>query len=159
MPAVSSNEYETTTDETISHDNTIEIMKPMPTTPKVNLRDYPVEVGDMVFAVEKVECSDISGDWVIFYEGTALTKDPDTISVRLEKRFAYRYHPEKEGEDRTNWWCVPARKYCYSEIQFSDWDGKYVPNQTRRFPSDMVYNAKIQIPHGMSFVLEQACNK
>lgn len=121
--------------------------------------DYAVNLQDQVFAVEKAECSEISGDWVIFYEGRVTNKDPNTVAVSLEKRFGYRYHPEKEGIDHTSWWCVPTKRHCYAQIQFSDWGGKYFPNQIARFPISQVYNAKIEIVNGMALFLRQACHR
>jgi len=126
---------------------------------QINLHEYPVYINDRAFAVEKFECSDISGDWIIFYEGTVTDKKDDTISLRLEKRFGYRYHPDKEGIDNTDWWCIPKKRHCYSPVKFSDWQGKYSENQVVTFPKSQVYNARITIINGISIFLQQNCNR
>ncbi|MCP4111893.1 MAG: hypothetical protein GY749_41255 [Desulfobacteraceae bacterium] len=125
---------------------------------KINL-NIPVNINDKVFAVEKFECSDISGDWLIFFEGTVTDKSDETISVRLEKRFGYRFHPDKEGVDKKDWLCIPKRGHCYSSINFSDWDGKYSESQVVSFTKDKVYNARITTIIGISSFLQQNCNR
>ncbi len=125
---------------------------------KTNL-NIPVNINDKAFAVEKFECSDISGDWLIFFEGTVTDKSDETITLRLEKRFGYRYHPDKEGIDKKDWWCIPKRRHCYSSIKFSDWDGKYSEKQVVSFTKDKVYNARIKIINGMSIFLQQNCSR
>ena len=133
-------------------------VKPIKRSP-INPRDYPVNINDKAFAVEKSECSAILGDWVIFYCGTVTDKKNDAVSVRVEKRFGYRYYPDKEGVDNTDWWCIPKKRHCYSAIKFSDWEGKYSENQIVPFPISQVYNAKVKIINGMSAFLIQNCNR
>ncbi len=127
--------------------------------PSATYRNYPVDVNDRVFAVEKFECSDVSGDWLTFYEGTVTDAAGETFSVRLGKRFGYRYHPEKEGIDNTDWWCVPQKRHCYSAVKFSDWQGQYAENQVVSFPKQQVYNADTGIINGISDFLRQNCKR
>ncbi len=120
---------------------------------------YLVFPDDTAYALEKVECSDISGDWVIFYQGTVVEKDEKAVTLRLEERFGYRYSPSQEGIDRTSWWCIPKRRHCYSPIAFSDWGGTLTQNQMYRFPVEKVYHAQIGIINGISLVLQQQCRR
>lgn len=138
-----------------------EALEPNRLTPaspvQLDPRQYPLQVGKRAFAVEKFECSDISGDWALLYEGAVEQTDANTTVLRLEKRFGYRYHPDKEGIDNTDWWCIPGRRHCYSEVEFADWGGKYLQHQTARFPTSQVYQAEIGIINSMDFFLQQAC--
>ncbi len=121
--------------------------------------DYPVQIGDTVFAMEKIECSEISGDWAIFYEGIVVGKNDDTVSVRLEQRFAYRYRPNKKGIDDSNWYCIPVKRHCYSTVKFGDWGGTYSPEQVASFPVDQVYDAGTGIVKGVSTFIQQKCER
>ncbi len=132
-------------------------LEPIP--PNRSYENYPLNVGDNAFAVEKSECSDISGDWIIFYEGIVAEKERDSVSVRLEKRFGYRFHPGSEGLDKTDWWCIPRRRHCYSTIDFKDWGGAYAPGQVISFPADRVFNARITIINGISQYLRTYCRR
>ena len=131
--------------------NTIEKL-----TPEDN---YQVNINDSVFAIEQFECSDISGDWVILYEGIITDNADDMLSIRLLKRYGYRYHPDKEGIDGTDWWCVPKKRHCYSEVKFTDWQGEYSENEIVSFPKERVYNANTSIVNGVSDFLENNCKR
>lgn len=126
---------------------------------QIDLQQYPLQVNERAFAVEKFECSDVSGDWVLFYEGLVEKTDANTTLLRLEKRFGYRYHPDKEGINESDWWCIPGRRHCYSKVEFTDWGGKYFQHQTARFPTAQVYQAEIGIINSMYFFLQQACHR
>lgn len=121
--------------------------------------DYPIHRNDAAYAVEKIECSDISGAWIIFYQGTVLEKEPETISLRLAERFGYRYYPKSEGIDRNDWWCIPRKRHCYSPVDFSDWGGTLARGQETSFPITDVYSAQIGIVQGISTLLQQRCGR
>ncbi len=133
-----------------------ERLKPVKLT-TVDPDAYPVKPDDSVFAIERSECSEISGHWVILYEGVVTAIKADSVFVRLEKRLGYRYRPQQEGVDRNNWWCIPPRRHCYSAIKFSDWKGLYSQNQVVFFPKKRVYNAKIEIINAITHFIQQTC--
>ncbi len=118
---------------------------------------YPVNINDRVFAVEKIECSDISGDWILYYEGTITSKESHNLSVKLSRRFAYHYSPRKEGIDDTTWW--PSKRHSYTEVKFGDWKGKYVQGQVVPFPKERVFNARIGVVNGMLILLKDECKR
>jgi len=120
---------------------------------------YPVKLDDTVFAIEQYECSAISGHWAIVYEGVVIATQGDNVFVRLDKRLGYRFRPQLEGIDRTNWWCIPLRRHCYSVVKFSDWNGQYVQNQVAFFPGKRVYYAKIRIVDAVAPFLQQMCER
>jgi peptidoglycan hydrolase-like protein with peptidoglycan-binding domain len=124
-----------------------------------NLKAYPIHINDKVYAIEKYECSPISGDWILFYEGTVAKITEGEIFVKLENRFGYRYRSKEEGINSTDWWCIPMRRHCYAPVEFSDWDGKYAKNQMISFPINQVVNKNITIINGISLFLKQFCNR
>jgi peptidoglycan hydrolase-like protein with peptidoglycan-binding domain len=126
---------------------------------RITLQDMPVDIGDAVFAVEKVECSDFSGDYIIFYQGVVTEKKDEWVWVRLAKRYCYYYRPDKQGVNSSDWWCIPVRRHCYSEIKFNAWKGKLHPNQVEAFFQTKVFNARIEIVTGFSQILQQACQR
>ncbi|MEE4357330.1 MAG: hypothetical protein V2I97_12760, partial [Desulfococcaceae bacterium] len=119
----------------------------------------PAEINDRVFALELCECSGISGDWLLFYEGTVTARENKRISVRLEKRFGYRHRPDMEGIDDSNWWCIPRKKHCWSQVKFSDWAGKYMPGQVIVFQESDILNTKIGQVNALSHWLRQKCRQ
>ena len=118
-----------------------------------------LQLHDVAYASEKVECSDISGDWVILYRGTIVDQDDRTVALRLEERFGYRYHPNQDGLNRADWWCIPRRRHCYAPISFSDWGGTFSKNAVQRFPIEHVYDARLGIINSMSALLHQQCQR
>jgi hypothetical protein len=124
-------------------------------------RPEPVslQLHDVAYAPEKVECSNISGDWVTLYQGTIVEQDEETVALRLEERFGYRYHPNHDGINRTDWWCIPRRRHCYSTIAFSDWGGTFSKNSVQRFPTEHVYDARLGVINSMSTLLHQQCQR
>lgn len=127
-------------------------------------REQMIPLHDMtynenVFAIEQFECSNISGDWIILYEGIITEKANDMLFIRLLKRYGYRYHPDKEGIDDTDWWCVPKKRHCYSEVKFTDWQGEYSENEIVSFSKERVYNANMGIVNGISDFLETNCKR
>ena len=132
-------------------------LQPMP-PPQIPL-DTPVHVNDAAYAIEKIECSDVSGAWVLFLQGTVIGQDDQRVALRLLERFGYRYDPKSEGIYREDWWCVPKRRHCYSTVAFNDWGGTYSRGQEQSFPRNDVYNAQIGIINGISQLLQKRCKK
>jgi hypothetical protein len=121
--------------------------------------DMPVNPTDTVFAVEKVECSNFSGDYIIFYQGVVTEKTDAHVFVRLDKRYCYYYRPDKQGIDTNDWWCIPVRRHCYSPVKFNAWKGRFRPQQVVSFPLAQVFNAEIQIINGLAAFLMQTCER
>lgn len=119
---------------------------------------FPVAVGDRAHALEKVECSDVSGDWVLIYEGTVMELSPSGVRLRLEKRYGYRFHPEAEGINPTDWWCVPRKRHCYAEVGFGDWGGPHARNDVVSFPRDEVFDARSPLATIVETLLRRRCH-
>ncbi len=93
----------------------------------------------------------------MYFAGTATSRTDGEISVKLKKRFAYRYSPKKEGVDKTTWW--PMKRHSYSKVKFSDWSGTYVKDQVVSFPEKRVFNAKIRVVNGILMALKDECKR
>jgi Putative peptidoglycan binding domain len=119
----------------------------------------PLQPDDVAYAPENVECSNISGDWVTLYRGTIVERDEKTVALRLEERFGYRYDPNHDGLDRTDWWCIPRRRHCYSTISFTDWGGTFSKNTVQHFPIERVYDARLGLINSMATLLQQQCQR
>ena len=118
-----------------------------------------LQLHGVAYASEKVECSSISGDWVTLSRGTVVERDAQSVALRLEERFGYRYYPTQEGLNRTDWWCIPRRRHCYAPISFSDWGGTFSKDSVQRFPSERVYAAQLGLINGMAILLQQQCHR
>ena len=83
----------------------------------------------------------------------------DTVTLRLENRFSYRYHTDEEGIDDTDWYCIPKRKHCYSPVQFTDWNGVHQKDEAVSFKKENVYSATYPIQRGSLLFLRKKCNR
>jgi hypothetical protein len=128
-------------------------------SPTLSPASTPLQLHAVAYASEKVECSNISGDWVTLYRGTVVERDAQTVALRLEERFGYRYYPNQDGLNRTDWWCIPRRRHCYAPIAFSDWGGTFSKDSVQRFPSARVYDAQLGLINGMAPMLQQQCHR
>ena len=118
---------------------------------------YAPQAGEQVLAVEKVECSATSGDWVIFYRGEVTGVEPGKVRVKLAERFGYRHRPEAAGIDPGDWWCVPRRRHCWSVVKFGDWGGKWAKGETAEFSPAAVFNSRIGVVNAMSTAVGARC--
>ena len=106
-------------------------------------KEIDISNGLNVYAIEKVECEGPNGGSALVYEGAVKTSQKGTADVLLNTRYRFRFHPRKTGISRSNWWCVPKRKVCYSQVKFIDWKGKNKKGdsvtfkKTNIFPSDL----------------------
>ena len=57
----------------------------------------------------------------------------------------------------TDWFCIPKRKYCYSEIGFQAWQGRYKPNGIIEFPKTDI--AQIEIISVIEEILQIQCDQ
>lgn len=135
--------------------------KPWPVPVRSGWKDlvgFPVAVGGRAYALEKVECSDASGDWVLLYEGIVTELSPDSVRLRLEKRYGYRFHPDKEGTNPTDWWCIPQKRHCYAEVGFGDWGGPHARGDIVSFPKDTVFDAGTPLATILENHLRRQCH-
>ena len=113
--------------------------------------------GDTVFVVDKVECGTDEGHWALIYQGKQMGKKAGQVAVVVTRRFALRWIPGKEGVDRHDWYCVPRRAFCYSEVEFSAWQGRFEPGDRGEFPQDRVYAGRNGIILAANQQFEKTC--
>lgn len=118
-----------------------------------------VKVGEAVLAVENLNCSQHSGHWVLYFSGQVTAVGPDGIKVRIAKRYGYRYRAKAQGINTKDWWCIPARRHCYSQVKFKAWGGKIRLGEIVRFPVAKVFNEDIGVINAMMIYLAGQCKK
>ncbi len=111
-----------------------------------------------VYIIEKIKCEKY-GQWVQLYKGILKKIDGNIVKVQLKQRYGIKHNPTKQGISNTDWFCVPKRKYCYSEIDFQDWQGKHQFNEIVTFPKIDVFLAKIGIIPGIEEILQIKCDQ
>jgi hypothetical protein len=86
--------------------------------------DFEVAAGDLVFAVESVECKNEHEAWVLLYRGRVELTAADASMVRVERRYGLYYDNRFAGVSDRDWWCVPSRRFCWSEVGFNGWEAR-----------------------------------
>jgi len=81
----------------------------------------PPMLGAKVLGVETYKCSIEDGDWVQFYVGSLQNDVKEKIALTVSERYALRRYRDEVGVDRTDWWCIPRRRYCYRQIKMTDY--------------------------------------
>ena len=92
-----------------------------------------------VYAVENIRCEGAAGAWALVYEGKITGLSDTEISLRLSRRIGFRYHPDYEGVDDSDWWCIPKKRFCYSEVAFTDWGGSRLAESVVTFTREQVF--------------------
>lgn len=92
-----------------------------------------------VYAVENIRCEGAAGAWALVYEGKLTDQSATAMSLQLNRRIGFRYHPDYEGVDNSDWWCIPKKRFCYSEVGFSDWGGSYQAESVVAFTREQVF--------------------
>lgn len=72
----------------------------------------PPGAGETVFVIDTIECR-AGGAQGTLYEGVLHTVD-GSAQVRIERRYAFRYHPNEQGIDRSSAACRSPRRYCFA---------------------------------------------
>ncbi len=123
---------------------------------KFKLAKLPV--AKKVYAIETIKCEKY-GQWVQFYKGTLKKNAGNIVEVKLLQRYGFKHHPTKQGVSSTDWFCIPKRKYCYSEIDFHAWQGKHQPNDIVKFPKADIFLANIGVISGIEDILQKQCKQ
>lgn len=111
----------------------------------------------LVYAIEQVRCEGSAGVWVTVYEGILLPPLGEIAVVQLWDRIGLRYHPESDGINSEDWWCIPTRRYCYSRIAFGAWGSPFHAFDITSFPSSDVFAVSATLVEGLAPILESAC--
>lgn len=127
------------------------IVPPPPPPPVIELK-----VGDGAYGIESISCEGASGSWVLLYRGTVAQVNEDAVAISVNARFGLRYWPSAEGYDDSDWFCVPRRRFCYSQINFSDWHGKVTANERVSIPRDHVFSDRLR-PVAAQPMIQREC--
>jgi hypothetical protein len=106
-----------------------------------------------VFAIDKVECKSSHEAFVLFYQGEL----QDTDKVSINKRYALWYDTKREGINRKDWWCIPKKRFCSSEINFTDWRGKLKPGDI--FQAKLITRSRSNLESLVATSFKDSCNK
>jgi hypothetical protein len=109
----------------------------VPNDVPVSPSDNPIG-GETAYAVETIRCEGTAGTWVTLYKGRIRGDDGANIQIALERRYGLFYYPTAEGIAEGDWYCVPRRRYCYAQVSFSNWGGRYREHEIGVFPRDSV---------------------
>ncbi|MCK5719303.1 MAG: hypothetical protein KAH84_05050 [Thiomargarita sp.] len=126
--------------------------------PKNEITKEFFKIGMEVYAVAETKCEKY-GEWALLYKGLVEKSVGDKISIIIKKRYAFKHNPAKKGVSKTDWFCAPKRKYCYSEINFSAWQGKHRPNDIIEFLKANVFSASIDITTGTDKIFQTVCGR
>ena len=123
------------------------------------LPEIELDEGVMVYALEKFECNDVSGDWLQLYAGEIKSQKGNDVLVIVKDRVAMRYHPESQGILAGDWWCTDQRKFCYAGVKFTDWGGKYQVNQAIPFSKNNVFSRELGIVNVSKRIFGEKCQR
>ena len=85
----------------------------------------PARYGALAYLVESVQCKAAGEAWLRFYEGMVTDLGDEGAQYQLGRRISLWYDPSSAGVNAEDWFCVPKRKFCYNDVTFTQWDGKY----------------------------------
>ncbi|MFK5969736.1 MAG: hypothetical protein QM487_06395 [Candidatus Marithrix sp.] len=117
-----------------------------------------LQISEEIYAIEKIKCEKY-GQWIQLYKGILKKITKDIVEVQLKQRYGIKHNPTKQGISNTDWFCVPKRKYCYSEINFQAWQGKYQPNKIITLPKTDIFLAKSGIIPIIEEILQIKCDQ
>jgi peptidoglycan hydrolase-like protein with peptidoglycan-binding domain len=110
----------------------------MVTEPRVKQRDpampsFSLSKDESVFVIDRIECKSKHEAFILFYQGQLQQLQSHQVHVRVDKRYALWYDLHKEGVSDKHWWCIPKKRFCSSNINFTDWRGKLKPKEVGQF--------------------------
>jgi peptidoglycan hydrolase-like protein with peptidoglycan-binding domain len=107
--------------------------------------DFTLKTGESVFVIEKIECKSENEALVLFYEGQLQELQDSQVEVNVKKRYAMWYDIRHEGVSKTDWWCIPKKRFCYSSVSFTDWDGKLKSGEVASFEKKLTMPSRFDI--------------
>lgn len=107
----------------------------------------------IVFVIDKIECKSSDEAFVLFYQGELEKAD----KVNINKRYALWYDTKAKGINRKDWWCIPKKRFCSSEINFTDWRGKLKPGDI--FQTKLITRSRSNLESLVATTFKDSCNK
>ncbi|MEN8217235.1 MAG: peptidoglycan-binding domain-containing protein [Pseudomonadota bacterium] len=109
------------------------------------MHDFTLKTGESVFVIEKIECKSENEALVLFYKGQLQERQDSQVEVNVNKRYAMWYDIRYEGVSKTDWWCIPKKRFCYSSVSFTDWDGKLKSGEVASFEKKLTMPSRFDI--------------
>ena len=128
-------------------------------TRQIKIPKLPANIdGIDIYAVEKLSCEGPNGGWALVYDGTVKKKYKNKALIQLKKRYGFRFNPRKTGINSSDWYCVPRRRICYSEVDFSDWKGKHDKGDQVTFRRSKLLPKASGIKLAIGTTIKKKCN-
>ncbi len=118
-------------------------------------RQAALKAIDIVFVIDKIECKSSHEAFVLFYQGELQKTD----KVNINKRYALWYDTKHKGINRKDWWCIPKKRFCSSEINFTDWRGKLKPGDIETFNSKLITTSRSNLESLVATTFKSSCKK
>lgn len=115
-------------------------------------------VGQPAYAVEQVSCEGASGNWLLLFKGVVEELSDKEVVLTVAERISLRYWPDAEGVDRSDWFCVPRRRFCYSTVAFTDWRGTVMASDRLPVPRDLAFHENLGLVVGAQPILDRECD-
>jgi len=119
---------------------------------------FTLKEGETVFALEKVECKSPDEAFVLFYKGRLQKLKNDKVQITATERYALWYDRNSEGVSKTDWWCIPRKRFCSSKVGFSDWDGKIKQGEVGDFQTKWTMPSRFDMTHLAANSAKQVCH-
>ena len=104
-----------------------------------------------------MRCEGLAGAWLLLIEGDVLASDQGTVRIRASSRYALRFWPKEEGVNDDDWFCAPRRRFCFGEVEFTDWRGKVQPGGKLEGSVEQAFPSRLGIPLGTLQLIEDLC--
>lgn len=107
--------------------------------------EFTLKTGESVFVIDRIECKSENEAFILFYEGQLQELQDSQVEVNVKKRYAMWYDIRHEGVSKTDWWCIPKKRFCYSSVSFTDWDGKLKSGEVASFEKKLTMPSRFDI--------------
>nr|VFK65957.1 MAG: Peptidoglycan-binding (PGRP) domain of peptidoglycan hydrolases-containing protein [Candidatus Kentron sp. UNK]VFK70599.1 MAG: Peptidoglycan-binding (PGRP) domain of peptidoglycan hydrolases-containing protein [Candidatus Kentron sp. UNK] len=98
--------------------------------------------GMRVLVIEHIDCKSKDEAWVLLYGGAIREKAQGTVTIGIDKRLGLWFDRRETGIHSGEWWCEPRRRYCFGEVEFSRWKGRFKSGDKFNAKSDLVIPEK-----------------
>ena len=121
------------------------------------LPQFTLKTGESVFVIDRMECKSKNEMFVLFYEGQLQKLQHSQVQVNVNKRYALWYDRRREGVSKTDWWCIPRKRFCYSSINFTDWRGTLKISEVGLFEKKLTIPSRFDIASLVAHESKRAC--
>lgn len=118
---------------------------------------FSLKQGESIFAIEKIECKSPHEAFVLYYKGELQQIQDDKVQVRANEHYALWYDRRRQGFSKTDWWCIPRKRFCSSNIAFSDWGGQIKAGEVSHFNKKWTIPSRFDIASLVASSTEQLC--